>query len=273
MIVFRSRGALFGECWYEEAPSSLEPPIDVLALRKRRAAVAGARCDALLTIASDLTLDEATLFGRLSSACRSKVRRAERRDQLELEFDALPHRRLPEFRACYDGFAAQIGLQPADPEWLLAACDAQQLVLATAASRHGEPLVWHAYVVSPDAVCLHFSVARFRGLPDSERARVGRANRWLHWQCMLRFRELGKHRFDFGGLFEHERSAEQSGINRFKREFGGCEERAYDCLLPMTLKGSVRLQLKRLGDGVRALSALRPRPRQRETESPAGSSA
>lgn len=264
MIVFRSRGALFGECWYEELPRAAAR-LDVLALCRRSTPVDGARCDASLTIVGDLTLDEDTLFSRLTAGCRSKVRRAERRDQLALEFDANPYGRLAEFCTCYDAFAAEVGLLRADKIWMAAACEARQLVLATA-SRHGEPLVWHLYVATAGAVWLHHSLARFRGLPDDDRARVARANRWLHWQCMLRFRELGKTRFDFGGLFEHEKTAEQTGINRFKREFGGAEERAYDCLLPMTLRGALRLQLKRLGDGARALGALRPRPRPRVRE-------
>jgi CelD/BcsL family acetyltransferase involved in cellulose biosynthesis len=87
---------------------------------------------------------------------------------------------------------------------------------------------------------------------------------------MLWFRGHGYVRYDWGGLFEREDTPEQAGINRFKREFGGREVRAYDCFVPVTLKGRLRLELNRLGDGLRA---LRARARPRAATGSAGSAA
>jgi len=262
MIEFRSRGALYGECWYEEtAPAGCA--VDVLALRQRAAPVSGARARPFLTLINDLDCDEDALLARFGGNCRDKVKRAQRRDGLELVISNEPRERLAEFRAYYDAFAAQRGLRPANAEWLLGACAAGQLVLASAVLR-GDVLAWHAYVATPGTAWLQHTVAKFRDVAAEQRQLVARANRWLHWRSMAWFRERGLERYDWGGLFEREDSAEQAGINRFKREFGGREVRAYDCYVPVTFKGRLRLGLNRLGDGLRAVSARVPRPRRRE---------
>jgi len=58
------------------------------------------------------------------------------------------------------------------------------------------------------------------------------------------FKERGITRYDWGGLFEDESTPERSGINRFKKEFGGRPVRTYDCVVPVTLKGRLWLPLR-----------------------------
>jgi lipid II:glycine glycyltransferase (peptidoglycan interpeptide bridge formation enzyme) len=105
-------------------------------------------------------------------------------------------------------------------------------------------LVWHAYVTSGTTARLQHSGSYFRNKENDYRALVGRANRWLHWRTMLRFKEMGMERYDWGGLFEDESVPERAGINNFKRSFGGQQERTYDCTLPVTFKGRVYLPLR-----------------------------
>lgn len=257
MIRYKSRGALYGECWFGELPA--QASVDVLALRQRTSRLVGVRCHPFFTIFNDLTVGEDELMGRFGANCREKLKRAERRDDLELEILEDPGERLPEFVACYDAFAEQKRLRRANMQWLLGACAARQLVLARV-SRHGETLVWNAYVVAGADAWYQHGVSRFRDVPAEQRAIVARANRWLHWRSMLWFRERGFARYDWGGLFEREETPDQAGINRFKREFGGREVRSYDCYVPVTLKGHLRLELNRLGDGLRALRARMLRP-------------
>jgi hypothetical protein len=257
MIQYKSRGALYGECWFGELPA--QGCVDVLALRQRTSPLVGARCQPFLTIFNDLTVGGDELMGRFGANCREKLKRAERRDELTLEILEDPRERLAEFVACYDAFAAQKRLRPANLQWLRGACAARQLVLARVA-RHGETLVWNAYVVAGGDTWFQHGVSRFRDVPAEQRAVVARANRWLHWRSMLWFRERGFARYDWGGLFEREDTPEQAGINRFKREFGGREVRSYDCFVAVTLKGHLRLELNRLGDGLRALRARSARP-------------
>jgi hypothetical protein len=247
MIRFSSRGAVFGECWFDDESPPPGCDVDVIAYRQRSAPVAGAHCNTGLTLVNDLTLAEASILEAYGKNCRQKIQRAESRDELSLEFLRDPHERLDEFREFYDGFAARKSLRLVDREWLVGACDAGQFALAVA-RRRGVALVWHGYVVGLDTARMQFSASFFREQDSAERSLTARANRWLHWRCMLTFKALGLARYDWGGLFEDESAPERAGINRFKKEFGGHPVRAFDGLVARTAAGHVRLGIRRLGD-------------------------
>jgi len=242
MIRYRGLATTYGEVWYdEELPEPCD--VDVALYRQRTAPVAGARAMPMLSLVVDLALGEDEIMEGFGKDCRYKVRRADSRDGLVMEFIDDPERRLDEFRVFYDAFAAEKGLNPCYYEWLVAACAARRLVL-TCATKDGEPLVWHALLVAQDSAWLQYTGSCFRNRDNAYRAVVGRANRWLHWQEMLRFRALGLARYDWGGLFEDESTPERAGINRFKKEFGGTAVRRYDCVRPLTVKGRVWLPLR-----------------------------
>ncbi len=242
MIRTNGRGVIYGEVWYEEELPG-NAGVDIVQYRQRAAPVAHARTTPFLSLVSDLAVDETALIGAFGKDCRYKIRRADSKDGLALEFLTAPESRLEEFRCFFDGFAAQKSIEPADPGWLRAACQAGQLVLS-AARRGGDVLVWHAHVADARSARLQHSASNFRSGDNEYRALVGRANRWLHWRDMLQFRERGLRRYDWGGLFADEGTPDRAGINKFKREFGGQTERSFDCLLPVTLKGRLYLPLR-----------------------------
>ena len=240
MIRYKGHTTTYGELWYEEQLPD-DPNIDVALYRQRSSPVPGARVAPFLSIVNDLDGDD--LIAGFGKDCRYKVKRAEARDGLKVDFIAEPASRLHEFQAFYDAFAAEKGLRPSYAAWLQAACAARQLFL-TRATRDGEPLVWHAFLLAGSSAWLQYTGSCFRHRDNEFRAIVGRANRWLHWQEMLHFREMGIARYDWGGLFEDESTAERAGINRFKKEFGGKPVRRYDCERPVSLKGRVWLPLR-----------------------------
>jgi hypothetical protein len=242
MIRTDGRGIVYGEVWFEEEPAA-DCGVDIVNFRQRTAPVVEARTTPFLSLVTELSVPEDAIAGGFGKDCRYKVRRAEAKDRLRMEFILEPRDRLDEFRGFFDSFARQRSLAPADPRWLLAACDAGQLALS-AASHDGEMLVWHAYVKWGASARLQHSASDFRSREHDFRALVGRANRWLHWMDMLKFRKLGFTRYDWGGLFEDESTPEHAGINNFKRDFGGSEERSFDCTLPVTLKGGLYLPLR-----------------------------
>lgn len=250
MIVFRDRGALFGECWFDEEWPSDCYDVDVLAFRQRSSPIAASHCTQYLTLVSELTTDANELLSRFVRNCRQSILRADRRDELWMELTTRPGPHLAEFRKFYDEFAKQRRLRPVDATWLQAACDANRLALATV-WRGNEPLVRHAYVVGMKTIHVLHSASLFRSQDREQRALTGRANRWLHWRSMLYFSEHGATHYDWGGLFEDESTPEQIGINQFKKEFGGQQARRYDCLVARNARGHLRLGLKRLGDGWR----------------------
>jgi lipid II:glycine glycyltransferase (peptidoglycan interpeptide bridge formation enzyme) len=61
---------------------------------------------------------------------------------------------------------------------------------------------------------------------------------------MLRFKEMGVSRYDWGGLFQDESTPERAGINAFKKSFGGTVELTYECTVPLTVKGRMYLPLR-----------------------------
>lgn len=242
MIRYRGRAVQYGELWYdEEAPAA--PDVDIMIYRQRESPLPGVSASPFLSLVVDLSLEPGEIRSHFGKDCRYKIRRAEAKDGLRVELIADPGGRLDEFSAFYDTFARQKGVKPADRQWLRAACKARQLALASV-SRNGEVLVWHAYVVTRNTAWLQYTGSCFRNRDNDYRALIGRANRWLHWSTMVWFKERGITRYDWGGLFEDESTPERSGINRFKKEFGGRPVRSYDCVVPVTLKGRLWLPLR-----------------------------
>jgi lipid II:glycine glycyltransferase (peptidoglycan interpeptide bridge formation enzyme) len=111
-------------------------------------------------------------------------------------------------------------------------------------------LVWHAYIVWRTSAVLLYSASHFRHRSGAERALVARANRWLHWKDMLHFKRMGFEHYDWGGLFEDESSADRAGINSFKRDFAGQRIAAYNCTVPLTLRGRLYLAARAVFDRV-----------------------
>ena len=242
MIRIKGRGAVYGELWYDEKPPS-DPGVDIILYRQIAVPVADARQTPFLSLVTDLAVEEDAIMEKFGKDCRYKIRRAESKDGLQMEFISEPESRLNEFGTFFDAFAKQKSLSPCDRQWLVAACKARQLVLSSA-SRNGEVLVWHAHVLSGKTAGLQYSGSCFRNRDNDYRALVGRANRWLHWKDMLQLKEVGIERYDWGGLFEDESTAEGAGINNFKRDFGGRQERTYQCSVPVTVTGRVWLPLR-----------------------------
>lgn len=251
MICYMSRGARFGEVWFgEHAPAGAR--IDVLVHRQVTEPVPNSHVRPFMSLVTDLTAPADTIFGEFGKNCRQKVSRADRRDGLQLEFTTQPESRLVEFRNFYDEFASQKQLRRADHRWLAGAMQADQLALACV-RRDGEQLVWHGYVVTRDFAWLQYSASSVREPDNAHRSLVGRANRWLHWQCMLKFREMGIRAYDWGGYFDDESTAERAGINRFKREYRGCKVRRFDCVQAATTRGRLRLYLHLFAERGRAM--------------------
>src|SRR5437762_8065867 len=146
MICLKGRAVVYGEVWYdEELPRN--PGVDIVLYRQREAPIADARTTPFLTMVTDLSAEADAIAEKFGKDCRYKIRRAETKDGLRMEFTTDPEQRLDEFRAFFDAFARQKLLEPADHQWLLAACKAHELALSSA-SQNGEALVWHAHVMS-----------------------------------------------------------------------------------------------------------------------------
>ncbi|HYL00581.1 MAG TPA: GNAT family N-acetyltransferase [Steroidobacteraceae bacterium] len=254
MIRVRGRAVTYGELWLDEPPPA-DAGVDILVYRYRSTPIADARNSPLHSLRTDLTPPGEAILARFDETCRRQIRRAGREDALRYEMSAEPAADLAEFIDFYDVFARQKGLWLADRHWLTRAAEARQLALSRVV-RNGETLVWHAHLCAGRTAQLAHSASWFRGADGDHRSLVARANRWLHWQDMLAFKAAGLLHYDWGGMFAQESTPERAGINRFKRAFGGTPVLAYECSIPVTLRGRMWLTLR----GLLRRDAQRPRP-------------
>ena len=243
MIRIKGRAVVYGELWFDEAPPTQLAGFDVLVHRYRAAAIPHAHNLPLHSLRTDLGQTPEAIAAGYDETCRRHVRRAERQDGLHHEVLPDAADALEEFAGFYDVFARQKGLPLADRHWLQCTAEAGQLVLSCA-SREGERLIWHAHLRAGCTVQLAHSASLYRGMNDDYRALVARANRWLHWRDMLTFKSQGLRSYDWGGMFADESTPERAGIHRFKRSFGGVPVLAYECSLPVTLRGRVWLLIR-----------------------------
>jgi hypothetical protein len=89
--------------------------------------------------------------------------------------------------------------------------------------KHGDDMLWHERVSSSSLLPVEHERARlthsaslFRIEADSaERNRIGRVNRLLHWDDMVRFQELGMRTYDLGGWYTGSRNEALLRINAF----------------------------------------------------------
>src|SRR6185295_6295999 len=130
MICVNGRGAVYGEVWYDEEPPG-DCGVDIVLYRQREAPIADARTTPFLSLVSELSVEPDAIMEQFGKDCRYKVRRAETKDGLRMEYITDPAGRLDEFRAFYDAFARQKSLEPSDHQWLAAACKARQLALSS----------------------------------------------------------------------------------------------------------------------------------------------
>lgn len=244
MIRIDGRAVVYGELWFDEPPP-LDAGVDILVHRYRSAPVAKARSSPLQSLRTELGSPAEAILARFEESCRRQIRRAERDDGLSYELFAEPAAELEEFAGFYDVFARQKGLWLLDRHWLTRAAEARQLALSCV-RRDGERLVWHAHLRSCGIAQLAHSASWYRSAEADQRPLVARANRWLHWQDMLAFKAAGALLYDWGGMFADESTPERAGINRFKRTFGGTPALAYECSVPVTLRGRVWLRMRAL---------------------------
>jgi lipid II:glycine glycyltransferase (peptidoglycan interpeptide bridge formation enzyme) len=241
---YRKKGGVaIAEIWYnsEEQP---EKKVDLIKYRfvekkQKRAS----SLEELFTLVLDLKNDDEKLFARIGKSTRYEINRARERDNIEcytfLGQDEKNREKAARYIDYFNEFTSQKNRSEIDFSDLEQFINNNTLCIRCAASADRSVVFsMHAYVVSDGRARLHQSSSHFRKSDNSEfRRLIGRANRLLHWDDMVYFKNTGLAYYDFGGWYGGQRDKEKLAINEFKESFGGEKHQEYSYLVPKTFLG------------------------------------
>ena len=234
------------EYWNGEEPKLAG--VDLIRFFQRSHPMEGMLCRAFHNILLDLDRDPRELLARMKRDTRYEIRRAGDQDQLSCDWrNAKDRQAFQQFCDYYDDFATWKAQPKLNRAWLALLAGEGALTLSRVYDSTGETLVWHAYHCSNNRATLFYSASLFRKFDSSAiRNKIGRANRFLHWQDMQRFKSEGISVYDLGGWYEGDSDLERLRINKFKEEFGGKIVKNYICERALTAKAKLFLRVRSL---------------------------
>lgn len=193
------------------------------------------------TLHIDLTKDCDSLLQELNKDNRYKINRAQNKDNLTVYFTPSPSLlEIEKYCKFYDVFASNKKVSPCNQKKLIALNECKSLALSQISNEEGDILCEHCYVVDNKRTRCLYSASHFRLSEDnSYKSLVGRANRYLHWTDICKFKEQGLAIYDFGGLSLIEDNETLKNIDRFKLSFGGKIVTEYNFYKPITLLGRI----------------------------------
>lgn len=251
MIVYQKHLLRIAEYWNGEEPTLAG--VDLVRCFQRTQPLTGMVCREFYTILLDLTRESEQLMAGIKRDSRYEIRRASMQDRLTYEcWDGSDKKAFGEFCDYYDEFAIQKGQPKLNRAWLSLLAGKGKVVLSQVRDESGA-LVWHLYHLSQTRATLFYSASVFRKLTSStERNKIGRANRFHHWQDMQHFKAAQLKVYDFGGWYEGNSDADRLRINQFKEEFGGEIVKNYICERAVTVRAELFLRARRLllGDAI-----------------------
>jgi len=246
MYISKSRYLTRGEVWFDDDPGDMRS-VDWIVYHQRSRPAPGSKWRYFYTYVVDLAQSTETLLSRLGPNTAYKIRRARERDRIICErCDSSDPIVLDRLEEMYDLFAAAKGLGPLDRAQLDSIAANGALDLSVAKDPQGNALVYHADYRDQRRARGLYLPSLYRNLSDSAaRNLIGRANRYLTWSDLLRYKDAGLTCYDFGGWY-HGTDPGMLKINEFKSGFGGQVLREYECEQILTLKAWVVLHVAKL---------------------------
>lgn len=200
-----------------------------------------------LTLVHDLQLSKEDLMSLVSKSCGYEIRRAYREDiKVFQKKDDIDTVLLDDYLETYMEFLDEKQLPKKEKSELLDLLmnlyNSKGLVI-TYACKENQVLTYHSYVVDGKTARLLHSISLYRTFSSDNRSLIGYANRLLHFEDMLFFKNQGYKLYDWGGISD---DPEILNITRFKKAFGGTEEKRYFYKKPVTIKAKIVVKIKRL---------------------------
>lgn len=246
MYICKSRFLRRGEVWFDEEPGDTRS-VDWILYQQRSQPVPGSRWRYFYTYVVDLTQPVEQLQRQLNTDTAYKIRRARERDKIIcVTCNGSDAAVLDAFEEIYNAFAGTKGLPPLERGLINSMAAAGVLDLSVAKDLQGNALVYHANYHNGRRARSLYLPSLYRNFSDSAaRNFVGRANRYLTWSNMLRYKDQGLTCYDFGGWYPGTTDQARLKINEFKRGFGGQVLREYECEQILTIKAWLVLNVAR----------------------------
>ena len=241
MILSEYFSIRIADLYFDEPKPRLEK-VDIFRHNQVAAPVRGASCTSFPTIVVGLSSSEDQLLANMKRDYREKIRRAEREEGkgfLRYEYsNKCDLAWITRFADHFDRCATAKTLPKASRSRLSVLAQNNALDISLMSDSRGEILAASSAVFTPKRMRGLYAAASFRLTSDpTRRSLIGRANRYLIWRDILRFKEAGADLFDFGGYYTGNTDVEKLNINSFKTGFGGETRTEFNCEECVTLKG------------------------------------
>lgn len=240
MVLERKFRVTVAESWYSTVTTA--QGADIIHSLQITAPIPGAQTVEFKTIWIDLAKSQADILQEMNKTTRNEIRRTVR-DDLRYDFwhiDVKAH--IAEFGEFYKRNAVVRSDLRSVLRWTdLHACNGT-LDLSRISQADGKVLGWHVYYTDHQHARLRYSVSLSRTHDTAAlHTLIGRANRYLHWEDIKRFKAGGFRVYDLGGWYPGDSDIKLLRVNQFKAGFGGTIVSAFHCTVPLTVRGRVYL--------------------------------
>lgn len=240
-IQWKKFGFTLNEMYGAEKNTSNPPKADLHAYFQQKELIHPNRPFTLhkqvLTLCIDLQLSEEELRKDMNRTTRYQLNKGAR-DNLIIEHLEHPTKKDVEaFEAFFNPFAEEKAIELCRTDKLHSLRKQGKIVISYVYHPDGRKMASHLYIANGvRAIMLYSCSGRFANA-DIPGLEIGRANRYLHWQDMLYFKEKSYDYYDFLGLSINPADKAQQNVNTFKKGFGGFEVIEYQSFIPQNLRG------------------------------------
>lgn len=201
------------------------------------------------TLITDLKDRSENIFKRIGKNYRYEINRSKKENIECIVFKAYDLKKEPAllrvFKREYDNFTKLKGIKNTYNEHAMEQYIENGNVLLTKAFQGEIDYAQHVYLCDGENARLLYSVSNFR-TEGLDRNLIGRANKYLHWNDIQYLQEQKLKTLDWGGMSS---LTEPNGVDKFKKEFGGHEEKYYNVVIGKSLIGRSAILIKKLKRG------------------------
>lgn len=245
---FKDKSLLVEEVWFDAEPQN-SLGVDIRHYYQRSQPIAGIQLNEFHTMLIDLTQNQDDIWQKFSKTNKYKIRRAIEKDHLSYQYwdsKIINADILNQFFNFYDQFSVAQGLKKLQRSRIVSFVKAGILDLSLVKQTDESPLVWHAHCCVNKRSCFFYSASIKNSTDTAYQSLLGRANRYHHWQDILRFRDTGNLLYDFGGWYTGTTDQKLLNINQFKAEFNGHIVQNFVGFQGLSLKGKLGIYVHQL---------------------------